>query len=348
MYPDYLGNDEKRELDVAFERIAQALLQDRADFLLGAGMSKESGVPIGSELAALLLRKFFPSSSHNSPSDDELKDLSTRLPFEAIVQAIVEGAGNGRSDLTAYLRSILVETNYELSDAHHNLLAIALWDGLPRLFRLFTTNFDLLLDKAFGARAVVITDDNTRQIAAVQRLAQMPIIYLHGRVDTNQYQITESDIFSHNFKALHLQFRSALNEADAFVFVGYSMSDPDFRSLYLDYRDELSIRGRDQKVTYVVSPSSGPSYFALGKHVWRSRGAVWIPLSAGQFFEKLRETLEHNFNKGAKTRIMTKYNLTDELGFADKVRDTAELLSISEQDAMQFLLDARTKTGGKK
>jgi hypothetical protein len=345
MYPSYLGANERRELDVAFERIAEAILQERADFLLGAGMSKESGVPVGCELAVQLLRRFFPSTGSDAPTDEQLKSLSVSLPFEAIVKAIELGAGKGRDDLTLYLRGILVDSAFNPSQAHHDLVAISAWDGSPKLSRLFTTNFDPLLDKSFGDRAIPITEANTREIAVAQGNGQIPIIYLHGRLDGGQYQITESDVFGTRFKAVDSQFRSALNEADAFVFVGYSMNDPDFRRIYMDFREDIEVRGANDKKTYVVSLAGDPNYFALSKHIWLSRGAVFLPMTAGEFFQNLRQVLERNFDRDAKAKIMKKYNITDEDAFLDKLRRTAELLNISEPDAVRFLLEARTKTG---
>ena len=60
-YPDFVkGNMD--DIEQAFARIAEALLNNDADFLFGAGMSRSSKVPIGPELAIRLLGLLFPNS----------------------------------------------------------------------------------------------------------------------------------------------------------------------------------------------------------------------------------------------------------------------------------------------
>lgn len=346
LYPEYLGDEKKNKCDQAFERIAQALLIKRADFLFGAGMSAASKLPIGHQLAVQLLRKFFPASAPDPVPMEDLERLASAFPFEALAQAIEASRGKKRDDLTADLKEILLDPTYNVSAAHHDFLAISCWDGNPSLNRIFTTNFDLLLEKAFNARGVTITEKNTQEISKALRDEQIPILHLHGVLD-EEYQITENDIFKPGFKALMGQFQAALTEADAFVFVGYSMSDPDFRKIYTHYRNEIEVRKRNDKLTYVVSPATDSQYYSLGSALWDSRGALWIPLDAIAFFARLKQVLQSDFDKSVIAKVMKKYNLKDDQAFSDKVDSVCELLCVEKPDAIRFLLEARDKMGGK-
>src|SRR5438552_983400 len=100
------------EIDRAMEHIAQALHAGEADFLFGAGMSADSGVPMGRQLSRKLLDKFFPPASANRPSDEELDALIDQFPFEALVQGVEFGL-TGRPRLTSVLKELL------LSAEHH-------------------------------------------------------------------------------------------------------------------------------------------------------------------------------------------------------------------------------------
>jgi len=342
-YPDFADVD---LLDQAFERIAQAVVQRRVDFLFGAGMSAESDVPVGAAVACRLLRILFPVTGTDPPSETRIADLAVRTPFEAIAEAVEKSPGKGRPDLTEKLRQIFVDPSYPLSPAHHDLLAIAHWFGSPPVLeRIFTTNFDELLEIALGASGKRITELNTREIAGAQRTGLIPILYLHGVLEEGQYEITESDVFRTTFKALHNVFRTALSEADAFVFVGYSMSDPDFRRIYRGYREDIELRRENGKDTYVVSPPADRYEYSLGHRIWKTRGAIWLPFTASEFFSRLKTILETKSTIFIEQSIMRKYGLKTTSEYLDKVKLTSEILNIGRADAIRFLAEARTKAG---
>jgi hypothetical protein len=48
------------------------------------------------------------------------------------------------------LKEILWNEEYDITDEHRDLSAISTWGGVTRLRRVFTTNFDQLLEKTFG------------------------------------------------------------------------------------------------------------------------------------------------------------------------------------------------------
>jgi len=321
-------------------------MQRKVDFLFGAGMSMDSNVPSGAELARRLLRLFFPETGASPPSDDRIKELVQDIPFELLVEA-VEASRGGRADLTEDLTGILLHPDYPLSQAHHDLLSICTWGGSPPVVdRIFTTNFDSLLDIAFGGSGKRITQANTRDIAEAQRNGRVPILYLHGRLEESKYQITEADVFDTSFKPLQMAFRTALNESDAFVFVGYSMNDPDFRRLYREYRDEIKSRPEYDKRTYVVTPAGADRYgYSLGRRLCEVRGAIWLPFTAKEFFAQLKNILQTKGDKMVQQSIMKKCGLKTTEEYQDKVSQTSEILNVTENDAICFLAEALTETG---
>ena len=362
-YPKFIGPAERIELDTAMKRIAMALTERRADFLFGAGMSVQppSSVPAGRELAVKLLEEYLPDGVDDAKPEDakcptcgtktgtqprkfQLEGLATALPFECIAEAIENGPGRKRDDLTKYLRQLLLKPEFEINQAHHEFLTVFSWDGRARLRRVFTTNFDPLIERALGGCAVRVTERNANEIDTIQERKQVPVLHLHGVLD-EEYQITESDVFGEGFKNLHLRLRTALDESDAFVFVGYSMSDPDFRRLYLKHRDDLKFRKERMKDAYVVSPAKDDYSYVLAKAVWKSRWVIFLPLDAESFFAGLKYFLDCSTRQDIQRAIMKKYGLTDERAFEDKVNTAADILQIDKTEATQFLFEARTKTG---
>lgn len=343
-YPSFIGDTHR--LDQAFERIIQALRTRNAQFLFGAGMSESSGIPIGLALINKLLKVFFPSSSENPPNDEELKKLAHAYPIECIVEAVENMPGPGRSDLTGLLESIFIEPEYRLSSAHHDFQSVCLWGGSPRLYNVFTTNFDMLLEKALGHRlAVPVTEKNAKYIKEINQNGKICIIHLHGRLDED-YKITETDVYDKTYRVLNNEFRSALTTSDAFVFVGYSLNDPDFRDVYMDFRREILDRKTVNKETYFVSPAEDEHHYKLGKAVWDARGAIWIPLKADDFFAKLKLIMDSGLRRNMVEKAMEKYHYKDDAAFEEFVNKTAKLFQIDHDEAVVLLNEIPKPSGG--
>ncbi len=348
VYPEYVGSSDKTKLDQAFERIMKALISNDAEFLFGAGMSASSLVPTGMELLNILLENYFPSSGENRPSSERIKWLTYEFPFEAIVQAFEKKPGKKREDLTQFLTDVFLNSGYESSEAHHDFLSICTWGGSLKLDRIFTTNFDKLIEQVMGPDlSEPITEENAKDIKKVQQKGRIPVIHLHGMLHA-KYIITESDIFSQEYRVLKNEFETALHNADAFVFVGYSMNDPDFRRVYMKYREDIKDRKKIDKETYVVCPSRDVFSYILGSEIWSSRGAIWIPLDCDKFFARLKHFIDSHSKKEIRSKVMQKYNLTNEDMLNDYINQTAEILRVGQEEALQFLFEARTRTGGGK
>src|SRR5437660_12055688 len=100
---------------------------------------------------------------------------------------------------------------------------------------MFTTNYDTLLEEALGPDfSESITEKNAAEIQQVRDDGKIPVIHLRGKLD-GDYQITEPEIVSDQFRLLNMEVRAALHHADAFVFVGYSLNDIDFRQFYFKF-----------------------------------------------------------------------------------------------------------------
>ncbi len=340
-FQSYLGSDDVRQMNVAIDRIAEAIIASRVEFLFGAGMSAGSNVPIGTALSVELLRAFFSSGS--CPPNDRLMELAQQLPLEAIAEATELNLGTHRGDLTTLLQKLYNNSAHQLSQAHKDFASICVWDGIPRLAQIFTTNFDPLLERALEGLVAPVTNENTSDLHKIRRQGQIPLIYLHGKLDS-KYQLTERDLFDQKPKSTKSSFVSALADSDAFVFVGYSMSDPDFRKVYMDFQFEIDQAWQQRKSTYIVSPAKDEHIYTIGKHVWLSRGAIWIPLTANDFFARLKTRLTDRSNKTDQDTIMTKYSLADDSDFEDKVSKTQEILRVGRTDAIRFLLETRPRT----
>jgi hypothetical protein len=152
---------------------------------------------------------------------------------------------NGRHALVSHLRDRLDTTGIEPTE-NHDLLA-----RLP-INIVFTTNFDDLLGRAYRKAG--------RSVNVVVGATELPfwdesrvnLVKLHGTCDRpDSFIITERDYNTiYRSNALIVQQLNALLATKTFLFIGYSVSDPDFNQIY----DQLSIDlGRHQRRPYLVT-----------------------------------------------------------------------------------------------
>ena len=151
----------------------------------------------------------------------------------------------GRHELISHLREQLDTTRIAPTKSH-DLIA-----RLP-IRIVFTTNLDDLIERAYR--------DAEKRVNLVVGATELPfwdessikLVKLHGSIDRPETVIiTEKDYNKiYRGKALLLQQLNVLLATKTFLFIGYSMNDPDFNQIY----DQLSVDlGQYQRRPYLVT-----------------------------------------------------------------------------------------------
>lgn len=168
-YPDFIGFKDANSFDQALGRIGRALVERKAQFLFGAGMSRDSKLPLAHGLAVTFLRAYFTSDEGGTKlvPEERLAALTAEFPFEAIAYAVENMPGLKRDDLTKALREVLIVPQPEPNEAHRDFLSLL---GVPpRIRTVFTTNYDNLFEQALGTDfAVPITEENAKDLDNVR------------------------------------------------------------------------------------------------------------------------------------------------------------------------------------
>jgi hypothetical protein len=340
-----LGASEEIKIDHAFDEIATALLSGQAQFLFGAGMSLDSGLPLMRQLTVSLLEEFFAEPVRNGElTKKRLAELATEFPAEAIVHAVEHKSGSrDRTGLTSSLKAIFLDPKIKPNEGHKAFSSLL--GTSPRLRSIFTTNYDTLIEEELGIElAETITDKDAANIQSVRDSGKIPVIHLRGTLN-GDYGITEPDILSDNFRVLISEFRTALHSAAAFVFVGFSLSDIDFRRWHREFENQDQTRRISGKTTYFVGPPTDQFSYALGTRIWELRSAIWIPLSAKEFFLRLKKVADNRTLQDIRRQVRNDYGVND-AQLDDLMDQTSKLWRMTPQDALLFLYEARTRIGG--
>ncbi len=193
----------------------------------------------------------------------------------------------GERELNRYLYDLLV--SFGPGTAHLSLVQLP-WDII------YTTNYDLLVEQAAKVPAVVPAGSIRPVLSmdlALVNFSENDILYykLHGSVDMANTEegrliLTKEDYRHYKVRRIPL-FRRLKRDLQnrAFVFVGYSLMDSDFRAILEDCREELNIRALP------LSFACRPGFTVVEETFWREKYNIQLlNATAEDFLVALKET----------------------------------------------------------
>jgi hypothetical protein len=258
--------------------ICDHLVERTATLFLGAGVNagllSSEGVlcPFAADLSTWLCTDLLMSPETHVPLDE-----ATEMARHAV----------GERAFNDYLFDKF--SKYRPGVAHLGLVQLP-WD------KIYTTNFDLLLEEAANSGVVqpagplrVIT--STLADVSVLSEEDIPYYKLHGSLDiANTHDgkliLTKKDYreYEKYKKPLFKRLKTDM-ESRTFVFIGYSLTDTNFRGVLDDCRDELGAQ------TLPLSYAVVHSFSAIQKEYWRDRYNIeLIKADVVEFITWLRET----------------------------------------------------------
>jgi hypothetical protein len=335
-----------------YRAIAGSFWRGEVGLLIGAGMSAESDVGLGSTIARRMLRRAVLGEQQEDVSNPVIDQLAVQYPFEAIAEFLKEKVEY--QDIAGWLRVQGGLGAVHPSKAHY--LLRDLYGLVPASFPkvIFTTNFDTLIEDAFESEAVCVTRVNLRDLIKARESGKIAVVHLHGALKHPDSIIAGEAALLDAEGPLFDLLRGALS-TDIFVLAGYSLADTNLRSIFFDVQRVSKTRQGLQKRTkrtFAVSPAAGEynddaSEASIARVMWKQRGVEHIPVGAGQFMALLYEAT-HNFIRfEMRQRVADKLGKTPEA--LDNLLDTAAkpFGVISPNDLLVYLYYSLTGLEGK-
>jgi hypothetical protein len=162
-------------------------------------------------------------------------------------------------------------------------------------------------------------DGNADEFHAALR-THLPVLYLHGTLESG-YRLSESDTYNLDTPLARLMVADMV--LNWFVWIGYSLTDADLRTLYLSTRDLLAREGLVKKpfVIHPLNPNESDSTkrdeaknkeWKLADAVWKARGVRFIPGRAEVFLPALVERVRRGWGDELAVKIIKKrLHITD-------------------------------------
>jgi tetratricopeptide (TPR) repeat protein len=157
---------------------------------------------------------------------------------------------------------------------------------------VFTTNYDRLLERAFheqGREVDVVVEDT--QVGRVTERSRTTLIKMHGCVSRpHSLVVTREDYDAYDLRhPATITYLQSLLSTRTFLFVGFSLRDPNFRSIY---RIVQQVLGSFRRYAYAILLRRSVNEYVL--HYWRRQRLLILPLSTPhqveQFMREAQET----------------------------------------------------------
>ena len=264
------------EIDAVHKkRILTSLKKEKIVLFIGAGCSKECGIPDSKEIVGILKNSFEDVNFQNDTFLDVCYD-------------IVETPPHTRSDILIELKNLLKPKN-ELSS----------FEKLPKIpwGAIFTTNYDTLIEKSF-----LKCDDKPYECYTLKGPAprepiqsrKYTMLYkLMGSIDSDKIEnggpiLTRSE---HHDSIISMEkYYERLQDAvldGVLVFIGYSLKDMDVIRTLDKLRDKM---GDNLPYSYFISPNANSEYGRLTR--LHERRIIGLSGTFGDFIEWVTENLD--------------------------------------------------------
>lgn len=261
--------------------IQRSSYNNKLVIFVGAGVSKDSGLPLWRELIDDIKRKI--KVSHTN--DDSLK----------IAQYYYNS--RGKKEYYDFL-------NEKLGiDAEPNKIHDVLLELNPS--HIITTNYDDLLEKAASRKGMffdVVAKDNDLPYTPNNKM----IIKMHGDFKNRNIVFKEDDYlsYSNNFKLIENYIKS-LFSTKTVIFVGYSLSDINVKLAFQWIKDIL---GNDLQRPYFIDVNKEDEPIDINEFEYYKNKGINI-LYYSEIF-KLLNGVEESNDKGIRTYNAIKYFLS--------------------------------------
>jgi hypothetical protein len=251
------------------QHLIERITNQNAVFFCGAGISRgvegERAFPGGQELAREMAERLLGRTVR----DDEPLDL------KQIAQEVIWKDKGSRNRLNEYLLKVFDDPNITPLRAHKALANLEC--------NVITTNYDTLIERAFRQakkRCGTVVREND-----LTRMRDVNVVKVHGCVtDVDNIVVAEEDYY--RWLTSDSEMKTLVRQwflQRPIVFIGFSLSDPNFRQLYYDLRLRF---GEALKVAHAVFKEKPDNYDV---HFIEKQGIEIIRLDATAFLENLVE-----------------------------------------------------------
>ncbi len=262
-----VDEDHETSLSPILRHLRRKVKAGKVVLFVGAGVSREAGLPSGWELAEMLAAEI----DYNPQPGDNLGTIAEYYQQELSRAALIDR-------LTEWLDS---EENLGPS---HQLIPQFSWRAI------FTTNYDQLLEKGFDKQTKPHHKILYNQQLYDLSTETVPIINLHGclsRVHRRSREapiiITDADheYYSLKREALASKLKQFLMEGNTLLFLGYGLRD----GLWQELRRDIAIILQEHtRSYYAVLPHFTPQWAAY----WQTRNVHLIASTAHTFLRQLQ------------------------------------------------------------
>lgn len=253
-----------------FEELFKLIRQERVSLFLGAGFSRNAGAPscwdITSVVKEAALRKVKNKST--------IEKLNSINDLSQICEEFVQLCEGNRSELNGLLDE-LFSFKPKYSKEHDLLVRI------PLFKRIFTTNYDSLLEDSYGDNANVIRNDN--DVANIDN-KKVNIFKIHGDlIEREKIIITDSD-YQDFFEERKNKGLWGLVQTEFLtqniLFIGYSIED---KNIYKLIERVQHIAPQGTKRLFLIAPK----FEDYKKKRLQRLGVTYYDAKADQFLARL-------------------------------------------------------------
>lgn len=280
-----------------FEELISLVRREQVSLFIGAGFSKEAGAPSVWDLQKAILGEIHDTEKRESHKDDKLADLSNFFVNEIHL--------GSRNPLMRILKKAFDFEPTCMDD--HNLLA-----KIPHFRRIFTTNYDTLLEDSYAKNDVCVVR-NDADCAYMNK--PFTVVKVHGDfTDPDSVVITSDDykqFFTANKNPIMWNLVKTEFATKNILFIGYSLEDNNILDIIQKVSDA---QGNNQNEMFLIAPGISPEkqekLKELKVHYFDAVANVFLTQLIEELKEHITEDFKNKYISGETcTRFLKSYQI---------------------------------------